>query len=621
MRITTYSLSIIFTILCISCNKQPDIVEFQLSKAYENISLNPDSSLVILNEIAPYVKENKEQYATWCLYKIWAQYRTYQNDISEKELSFAYNYYRSKDNNEKKALAYYLNSVVHSDKNVGDETEWARDLMMGCKYVENTNMHSLAAQLYICYSHVFLKRDQPEKSIPLLNKALWRTKKDGFKHRESMIYNNFSEVYEYIGRRTNEYSKCILYAQKAVKVAKENNLYAVYAKSLDFLSKAYFLNKKYDLALKYAIQSKDLNEKLYSKGIRKEKVRYITIANVHYLLNNIDSAVYYFKKGINYDNIYIKEDSYHGLYNIYKNDRVDYKKALFYGDNFFTLSDSINKKMQNDKIIKMEDEYAKKKAQAENRLLKVERKSILLISITIISILLICTLTTIMIFRNKLITKENKLKNIYLTIKKNKEQIRKNEQHINDLQSLISDDKEMSRQIEEKKGELYELQKKNDLLNEENFTLTKSINNLRKLSSAHRTDEMQSLLLRMEELEDKERKLTIELLNNDELLCKLREEPKFLKEIDWNHLYNVTDKVYNNLYERIKAENPQLTLLDLQLCILIKLRYTISQIAIMFGISATSVSKHKLRLKRKLLLNNPNIFDGGKSLDLIIWEY
>lgn len=621
MRITIYSLSIIFTVLFISCNKEPDIIESKLSKAYGTISLNPDSSLVILKEIAPYVKHNEEQYATWCLYKIWAQYRTYQNDISEKELSFAYNYYISRENCEKKALAYYLHSVVHSDKNIGDETEWVRDLMMGCKYVEHTNMHTLAAQLYLCYSQVFLERDQPEKSISLLKKALWRTKKDGVKHREAMIYNNFSEVYHYIGRRTNEYSKCILYAEKAVKVAKENNLAAAYAKSLDFLGIAYFLNEKYDLALKYAIQSKDLNENLYNKGIRKEKVRYITIAKVHYELNNIDSAVYYFKKGVNYDNIYIKEDSYHGLYNIYKYNIVDYKKALFYGDNFFTLCDSVNRNMQNNKIAKMEDEYAKKKAQAENCMLKVERKSLLLISVAIISVLLLFILVIIMIYRYKLCEKENKLNRIYLTINKNKEQIRRNDQYISDLQSLISDDKDMNRQIEEKKGELYELQRKTKILREENLTLTKSISTLKNPTSVQRIEEMKSLLLRMEELEEKEKKLTIELLNNDELLCKLREEPKFLKENDWEHLYNITNKMYNNLYERIKADNPQLTLLDMQLCILIKLRYTISHIAIMFGISSTSVSKHKLRLKRKLLLNNPYMFDGGKSLDLIIWEY
>ena len=144
---------------------------------------------------------------------------------------------------------------------------------------------------------------------------------------------------------------------------------------------------------------------------------------------------------------------------------------------------------------------------------------------------------------------------------------------------------------------------------------------LKKTTSIQRIEETKSLLLRMEQLEEKERKLTIELLNNDKLLCKLREEAKFLKENDWKHLYYITSEVYNNFYERIKADNPQLTLLDLKLCILIKLRYTISHIAIMFGISATSVSKHKLRLKRKLLLNNPSMFDGGKSLDLIIWEY
>ena len=126
---------------------------------------------------------------------------------------------------------------------------------------------------------------------------------------------------------------------------------------------------------------------------------------------------------------------------------------------------------------------------------------------------------------------------------------------------------------------------------------------------------------RLRQLEERERELANELANNDELMRSLREKPKFLKETEWQKLSNVTDKAYNGFTKRLTAEYFNLTEVDMQLCILIKLRFTVSQISIFTAVSPSTVSVQKQRLKKRILQENEKALDNSQSLDLWIWEY
>ena len=65
-----------------------------------------------------------------------------------------------------------------------------------------------------------------------------------------------------------------------------------------------------------------------------------------------------------------------------------------------------------------------------------------------------------------------------------------------------------------------------------------------------------------------------------------------------------------------------MTELDIQLCILLKLQFNISQIASITAVSTSSVSVQKNRLKKRLLQVNEHLFDdNNKTLDTFLLEY
>ena len=111
------------------------------------------------------------------------------------------------------------------------------------------------------------------------------------------------------------------------------------------------------------------------------------------------------------------------------------------------------------------------------------------------------------------------------------------------------------------------------------------------------------------------------MANNNELMRKLREKPKFLGASEWKKLEDITNRIYNRFTERIKSQYPHLTEVDIQLCILLKLRFTVSQIAILTATSPSSVSVQKNRLKKRLLQKDEHLFESGQTLDMYLWMY
>lgn len=125
-----------------------------------------------------------------------------------------------------------------------------------------------------------------------------------------------------------------------------------------------------------------------------------------------------------------------------------------------------------------------------------------------------------------------------------------------------------------------------------------------------------------EELEERVRELTVELVDNHEFIWKLRENPIYLEVDGWKRLEEVTNKIYKNYTQRLKDEFPLLTELDIQFCIMLKLQFTISQIASITAVSSSSVSVQKNRLKKRLLQTDPHLFDdNNRTLDSFLLDY
>ena len=261
---------------------------------------------------------------------------------------------------------------------------------------------------------------------------------------------------------------------------------------------------------------------------------------------------------------------------------------------------------------------------ADALLLMVEKQRTqfsLMFVLLIALVLAMAILIVVNLYRRKLRISKEQINDFILTQQKNESIIRCNEQMIIDLQHQIADGQEVQEQLEEQKMALAILQQQTETLKNENVRLQQCIEKYKYQPSEEEIKKLKESASRMHQLEERERELTAELANNNELMRKLREKPKFLGTAEWKKLEEITNRIYNQFTERLKSQYSNLTEVDIQLCILLKLRFTVSQIAILTATSPSSVSVQKNRLKKRLLQIDEHLFENGQTLDMYLWIY
>lgn len=102
-----------------------------------------------------------------------------------------------------------------------------------------------------------------------------------------------------------------------------------------------------------------------------------------------------------------------------------------------------------------------------------------------------------------------------------------------------------------------------------------------KMNHKSHIQHIQTLTNEMEQLREREHRLAERLISEQPLINELRHSPRFIKETDKSCLAALVDDVYNNFTSRLTTRFPNLTEMDIQYCILIKLHFTVSQIAIL----------------------------------------
>lgn len=104
-----------------------------------------------------------------------------------------------------------------------------------------------------------------------------------------------------------------------------------------------------------------------------------------------------------------------------------------------------------------------------------------------------------------------------------------------------------------------------------------------------------------EEVEELKRKSDVLSPENEKIMEKLY-EATILTEEDWTNFKRMFEKVHGDFFVRLKEKYPDLTLAEIRLIALTKLNLSVGEIANMLGISPDSVRKTGSRMKKKLNL-------------------
>ena len=605
-------ISIITSLISCTHNKNyTTTFQPELAKAEAMMYRYPDSALHILQGIQPDIPSENEQYATWALLMTQAQYKN-QIEQSDSLINIAYSYFINQDNAQRKALAlYYKGILCHESHHAEDALSF---YLEATTEIEKTNDYQLGFLINSEIGLMYLYRKLNDYAMEYFEKA----------HHNAELSNNQTYIafsFIYIARafsQKKQYNKAIEYYEKAIKIGQVNNYPTILASAMNETSFLFLKTGENKKALQYA---KDCIK------IKKTDQRIFSLGDTYRYLKMYDSAYFYLNQACLSPNIHTARSAYQALYYISQEEK-DYKKAVEYSNKLWFYQDSIGKTDRNKALIEMQEKYDQQKIINENNLSQIKKDRIIrnvLIALIILSFIIAITnylyQRKIVSQKQEILEKEEKIRYFTMKIHENETLINRNKMRIEELTIQMEGSLEIKEQWKEQNKIRQEIQQQNEMLKLENNKLQNHISNYAQ-SLKEKSKELEAMEHLSEEnqyLHKREAFLCNQLINQTELFNKLK-TTKYIDDQLWQEIKEKIDLLFDNYTKRLYHQIPSLTDGDIQICCLIKLRFSNGDIANMLAISPTSVSKRKLRLKERIVQEIGSLGEN-QSLDLWLMEY
>lgn len=605
-------ISIIISLISCTHNKNyPTAFQPELAKAEAMMYRYPDIALHILQGIQPDIPSENEQYATWALLMTQAQYKN-QIEQSDSLINIAYSYFTKHDNAQRKALALYYKGILrHESHHAEDALSF---YLEAATEIEKTNDYQLGFLINSEVGLMYLYRKLNDYAMEYFEKAHHNAELS-----DNQTYIAFSFIY--IARafsQKKQYNKAIEYYEKAIKIGQVNNYPTILASAMNETSFLFLKTGENKKALQYA---KDCIK------IKKTDQRIFSLGDTYRYLKMYDSAYFYLNQACLSPNIHTARSAYQALYYISQEEK-DYKKAVEYSNKLWFYQDSIGKTDRNKALIEMQEKYDQQKIINENNLSQIKKDRIIrnvLIALIILSFIIAITnylyQRKIVSQKQEISEKEEKIRYFTMKIHENETLINRNKMRIEELTIQMEGSLEIKEQWKEQNKIRQEIQQQNETLKLENNNLQNHISNYAQSlkEKSKELEAMEHLSKENQYLHKREAFLCNQLIKQTELFNKLK-TTKYIDNKLWQEIKEKIDLLFDNYTKRLCHQIPSLTDGDIQICCLIKLRFSNGDIANMLAISPTSVSKRKLRLKERIVQEIGSLGEN-QSLDLWLMEY
>lgn len=605
-------ISIIISLISCTHNKNyPTAFQPELAKAEAMMYRYPDSALHILQGIQPDIPSENEQYATWALLMTQAQYKN-QIEQSDSLINIAYSYFTKHDNAQRKALALYYKGILrHESHHAEDALSF---YLEAATEIEKTNDYQLGFLINSEVGLMYLYRKLNDYAMEYFEKAHHNAELS-----DNQTYIAFSFIY--VARafsQKKQYNKAIEYYEKAIKIGQVNNYPTILASAMNETSFLFLKTGENKKALQYA---KDCIK------IKKTDQRIFSLGDTYRYLKMYDSAYFYLNQACLSPNIHTARSAYQALYYISQEEK-DYKKAVEYSNKLWFYQDSIGKTDRNKALIEMQEKYDQQKIINENNLSQIKKDRIIrnvLIALIILSFIIAITnylyQRKIVSQKQEISEKEEKIRYFTMKIHENETLINRNKMRIEELTIQMEGSLEIKEQWKEQNKIRQEIQQQNETLKLENNNLQNHISNYAQSlkEKSKELEAMEHLSKENQYLHKREAFLCNQLIKQTELFNKLK-TTKYIDNKLWQEIKEKIDLLFDNYTKRLCHQIPSLTDGDIQICCLIKLRFSNGDIANMLAISPTSVSKRKLRLKERIVQEIGSLGEN-QSLDLWLMEY
>ncbi len=573
---------------------------------------HPDSALHILEAMPmPSARRDKENHALWCLLVTQAKVKQLMKISSDSLVRIAYNYYKPTDNARRKAMsALYMGGVNY---NLGNIEESVRFYLEAKTEIEKTNDNKLGYLVMSGLGRIYLYRNLIDYAFEACQSAYNYSVKDSNLRYQMVSLQYLARCYCLLNNLDKAEHVYEQSAELALKL-KNNDFYAVVQQ---------------ELALVYIAQKRFYESLEVVQTLQPSSQTYLLRGQIYLCLSKLDSAFYYLKKSLRTDNVYTKRSVYKTLYqlscdselNIYMKEFCD--SLLFYTDSVMSLD-------KGKEIIAYKEKYDHQKLITEQQRLKLEKADAqrMLFIITICLIVVIAVVAYF--YQKRLVRKETtirkqseQMQDYMLQLHEYETRLMQNNRYMEELQEQISRQEVNAEEVESYREQIDSLQSENSRLSENIATLQNHIAEYTsKLDKVRRdTEKFRSISEENLNLKQRERMLADYVVDNDSLVKELREKSRVLDDMEWGTLEQMCENTYGNFVSRMQSICPTLTKQELHLCILIKLRFSNTQMSEIFGVSVSSVSQKKFRLKKHLSDSLEGGFPEDMTLDRWVAEF
>ena len=391
------------------------------------------------------------------------------------------------------------------------------------------------------------------------------------------------------------------------------------------------MQSKYELAVLYmTLQQpfealpllKETKDYLSSQTPDSKQPILISLIQTYLQLDQPDSAQVYIDEAMTLpDRNNLRYHIYDLLFQ-YHRAKQQYARSVWAADSMRYYQPLALRQQLSRQVAEIKEKYDNEQLANERNRIRMERDRSVIIGLSLTVALLGIIILLTAAYRRRLRRIREQLRQDAIRLHDNEETLRQNSQSIVLLQAQLADEHQESQaQQDELQAAIDALQQQNKTLDAENQRLQSSLDHYRDKYDTEEQRILRQQAERLRQLEAHEQALVEELIRRDSLVQLLRRQPKFLGEGEWKKLALLTDSIYNRFTVRLKGRFPQLTDVDLQYCILIKLRFTVSQIAILMAVSPSSVSQQKSRLKKRLQQSEGFGLSPGEMLDSWLWKF
>lgn len=577
--------------LLFSCEKQTATTAL-FQQVETLMPIHPDSAQSLLKQMKDIHSLSKKNQAHYYLLLTEADDKTYTTHTTDSLIHIAATYYDDRDNSLLKAKAwYYMGRVNQELKNPLKAQEYYLKALEAGK---NSTDPALLGRIYNNIGMLYTYQEVYEKAIPYQQKAI--------------------EAFELIADSTGQAYALRDLARNYTMLEKSDSAIACYEQAMQFMSKVkissvyselgdlYIKEGNYPKANQYiqlALQQK-------VKGQTKHRV-YLIFGELQLHLAKLDSAETYLKESYKSPNLATRAGAIYYLAEI-ANRRENWRLAVALNKKYETLCDSLDQQKQTESIRKTAELYNYHQAEEQLSLSLLHianlRVKYLLVFIIGSILLMFVVYAGILLRKKKKLIQEQRINLEKLRNKQaeNEGRIAQNVALIQSLEKLLkknSDDKELI--CSQMKS--LEVEKEEHIANN-NVYIQSLEEQLNKSSNDNESIRSQMKSLKTENNNLKSQQLTaIERFKMSEIYVRFHDKEKTkVKKIEpeeWTKLFQSIDLTYPQFAHRLNERLPESTMLELQVCNLIKANVPPSLIATLLNCSTTNISMTRKRLYQK----------------------